>query len=73
MNAGTLIEFLKTVPPTAEVVICKLNKYEIFAPVEKVGQGMFVPFEEPPFNGNIGEMRVARVGKENCVFLISPE
>lgn len=73
MIVANLIEILKTLPPTTEVVICKNNKHEVFSPVERVGQGLFIPWEEPPFNSTIGEMRVAPKNRENCVFLISPE
>lgn len=70
MNVGNLINILQTLPPTMEVVVSKNKNGDCFSPLEKIGTGKFVPWNEPPFNGHIGELVFVNESNKNCVYIV---
>jgi len=70
MNVAKLIAHLQTFPAYYEVVLAKNSKGDCFSPAETIGESMFVPWKEVPFEGNVGELVITDKKKNNCVYLI---
>jgi len=70
MNVANLISHLQTFPPTAEVVVAKNCKGDCFSPLEKIGSGRFIPWNDPPFCGHVGEIITVDKRNQNCVYII---
>ena len=70
MTVGQLIEELKLYNPAMEVVLSKSSSGDTFSQVGLIVTGRFIPWEEPPFYSNNGEMINVSLKHRNAVGII---
>lgn len=70
MTVGQLIEELKLYNPALEVVISPSSSGDTFNQVGQIVSGRFIPWEEPPFYSNNGELINVSLKHRNAVGII---